>query len=211
MCACLLQVKGEEVLGWIVLLVLHEVELALGLLGRVGLAKELGQPFLERVEFPDDWLVADDHGVMHDGWQGTGILDLELTWNKAVATIRVLPWLAYGCTIGARFLIRKQGSAEGQCATVQRILGDDRVVARVDGYSKHDGVKGETIVDLQPATVVRTTSVGYTRDAKILILHNGKLVDGQVLSWLGGCDYMEGSRHMVNIKPSGSQIGRAHV
>ena len=176
-------------------------------LGRVGLAKELGQPFLERVEFPDDWLVAEDHGVVHDGWQGNGILDLELTWNKAVATIRVLPWLAYGCTVGARFLIRKLGMAEGQCATVQRILGDDRVVARVDGYSKTDGVKGETIVDLQPSTVVRTTSVGYARETKVLVLHNGKLANGQVLLWLGGTDHMEGSRHMVNIKSAGASTG----
>ena len=176
-------------------------------LGRVGLAKELGQPFLERVEFPDDWLVAEEHGLMHDGWQGTGILDLELTWNKAVATIRVLPWLAYGCTIGARFLIRKLGMAEGQCATVQRILGDDRVVCRVDGYAKTEGVKGETIVDLQPTTVVRTTSVGYARDAKVLVLHNGKLVDGQVLAWLGGLDFQDGARHMINIKTPGALTG----
>ena len=176
-------------------------------LGRVKLASELGQPFLDRVEFPDDWLIAEDHGVQHDGWQGSGILDLELTWGKSVATIRVLPWLAYGCTIGARFLIRKIGAAEGQCATVQRILGDDRVVARVDGFSKLDGVKGETIVDLQPSTVVRTTSVGYARDTKVLVLHNGKLVDGQVLSWLGGTDFQDGSRHMINIKPLGSATG----
>ena len=176
-------------------------------LGRVGLAKELGQPFLERVEFPDDWLPCEDHGVVHDGWQGSGILDLELTWNKQVATIRVVPWLSYGCSVGARFCIRKLGAAEGQCATIQRILGDDRVVARVDGYSKFDGVKGETIIDLQPATVVRTTFVGYPRDTKILILHNGKLVDGQVLLWLGSTDHMEGSRHMVNIKAAGSSTG----
>ena len=104
---------------------------------------------------------------------------------------------------------------------MQRILGDDRVVARVDGYSKADGVKGEQIIDLMPAnhqpnscrlvprysppllpvshvnslrarrqaTVVRTTSVGYPRDTKLLLLHNNKLVDATVLHWLGGTDH----------------------
>ena len=84
-----------------------------------------GMPFLERVEFPDEWLVAEHHNVIHDGWQGNGTLELELCYGKDKAAIRVLPWLAYGCSIGARVFIRKQGAPFGQCATVQRILGDD--------------------------------------------------------------------------------------
>ena len=164
-------------------------------------------PFLERVEFPDDWLLASEHGVVHDGWQKEGTLDLELFWGKEVAIIRVHPWLSYGCSVGARFLIRRSGAAEGQAATVQRVLGDDRVVARVDGFSKIDGVKGETMVDLQPSTIVRTTSVGYARDTRILVLHNNKLVDASVLHWLGGTDYQGGSRHMLNVKPIGSATG----
>ena len=70
-------------------------------IGRVGLAKELGMPFLERVEFPDDWLLANEHGVVHDGWQKEGVLDLELQWGKEVATIRCFPWLGYACSVGA--------------------------------------------------------------------------------------------------------------
>ena len=42
-------------------------------------------PFLERVDFPDEWLIADEHGVVHDGWQGNGLLELELSWNKETA------------------------------------------------------------------------------------------------------------------------------
>ena len=176
-------------------------------LGMVRLAKELGMPFLERVDFPDDWIPSEEHGLQQDGWQGAGYIDLELTWDKDVATMRVHPWLSFGCSVGARFLIRKVGSGSGQSATVQRILADDRVVARVDGFSKLDGVKGETIVDLQPSTVVRTTMPGYARDQRILLLHNQKLVDAVVLKWLGSTNLEEGSRHMVNLKPPNATVG----
>ena len=90
---------------------------------------------------------------------------------------------------------------------MQRILGDDRCVARVDGYTKVDGVKGETIVDLAPTTVVRTALAGYPRDTKLLILHNNKLVDASVLYWMGATDLCEGSRHMLNVKPAGAPTG----
>ena len=133
-----------------------------------------------------------------------------LTWGKDVATIRVHPWLAYGCSVGARFLVRKVGAPSGQCATVQRILADDRVVARIDGFARSDGVKGETIIDLAPSSVVRTTSVGYPRDTKVLLMHNNKFVDASVLYWLGGTDWQEGSRHMLNVKPVGATTG-THV
>lgn len=38
-------------------------------LGRVGLARELRAPFLDRIEFPDEWVLAHECGVDHDGWQ----------------------------------------------------------------------------------------------------------------------------------------------
>ena len=104
------------------------------------------------------WLDAAEHGVEFDGWQGEGKLNVELTWGKDTATILVHPWLAYGTSLGARFLVRKVGAPSGQCATVQRILADDRVVARIDGFARSDGVKGETIIDLAPSSVMRTTS-----------------------------------------------------
>ena len=127
------------------------------------------------------WLDAAEHGVEFDGWQGEGKLNIELTWGKDTATILVHPWLAYGTSLGARFLVRKEGAPSGQCATVQRILADDRVVARLDGFARSDGVKGETIIDLAPSSVVRTTSVGYPRDTKVLLMHNNKFVDASVL------------------------------
>ena len=154
-------------------------------LGRVGLARELHEPFLDRVQFPDEWVLVEDCGLEHDGWQGEGILDLELACGKDVAMLRMYPWLAYGCSIGARINIRNVSDAKGQCATVHRILGDDRIVARVDGFAKEVGVKAEVIVDIQPSTVVPTAGPGYTKGDKLLLLHKGKLVDAVVMEWVG--------------------------
>lgn len=176
-------------------------------LGRVGLSKDIGMPFLERVLFPDEWMLAMDHGLLQDGWQGSGILELELVVGTNILKMTVYPWLSYGCSIGARFLMRKLQGAGGVCATVQRILNDDRIVARIDGHSKMDGVKGEVILDLQPSAIVRTTSVGFPRDTRLLLLHGGKLVDATVLHWLGSTDHKDCSRHMVMIKSLSDMTG----
>ena len=102
------------------------------------------------------------------------------------------------------------GAPSGQCATVQRVLQDDRIVARVDSFCKEDGVKGEVIIDIQPANVVYTTFPHYARDTKLLLLHEKKLVDASVLYWVGAFEYDEGSRHMISVKPreckTGSQV-----
>ena len=107
-------------------------------------------------------------------------------------------------------LLRQVGAPSGQCATVQRVLQDDRIVARVDSFCKEDGVKGEVIIDIQPANVVYTTFPHYARDTKLLLLHEKKLVDASVLNWVGAFEYDEGSRHMISIKPreckTGSQV-----
>ena len=169
-------------------------------LGRIKLAFDLNTTFLERVEFPDEWLLAEDVGLNNDGWQGESSLELEINWGKEVATVEVQPWLAYSASVGARIMVRKVGAAFGQCATVQRLLGDDRCVARVDGHSRSDGVKGEVMVDLMPSTVVLTTFSHHDRGTKLLILHEGRLVDGTVLRWLGRNEACEGSRHMILVR-----------
>ena len=178
--------------------------------GRVKLAYTLSTPFLERVEFQNEWFVAEDYDLTNDGWQSAATLELEIVWGKEVATLTVQPWLAYSASIGARIIFRKMGASSGQCATVQRILNDDRIVARVDGFSKDDGVKGEVIIDLQPANAVLTTFPHYPRDTALLLLHEKKLVDASVLHWVGGTNYDEGSRHMINVKAledkTGSQV-----
>ena len=180
-------------------------------LGRVGLARDLKMPFLERIEFPDEWVPAEECGLEHDGWQGGGVLELELTCGKDVATLQISPWVAYSCSVGARVNIRSLSASQGQCATVDRILGDDRIVAKVDGFSKTDGVKGEVIVDLQPKTVVPTAGPGYPRGQRLLLLHRQKqtemLVDAVVMNWEGAIDYALGSRHMVSIKEPDATTG----
>ena len=176
-------------------------------MGRVKLAYTLNTPFLERVEFPNDWFLAEEYGVSNDGWQSAASLELEIVWGKEVAVVEVQPWLAYASSIGARIMLRKLGAASGQCATVQRVLQDDRIVARVDGYSKDDGVKGEVILDLQPANVILTTFPHYPRDTKLLLLHQRQVVDASVLHWVGGTVEDEGSRHMINVKPLEAKTG----
>lgn len=153
-------------------------------------------------------LPGDEYGLEHDGWQGEGMVQMELKWSlpsdvkgkppiQHRATVCIRPWLAYGCSVGARFQIRKLGSAEGKCATVQRILADDRCVARVDGFDK--GTKGEEIVDCMPSTVIRTTAPAYERGQKVLYLNGKRVVDAVVQQWVGAVDFEEGSRHLLNI------------
>jgi hypothetical protein len=176
-------------------------------LGRVKLAFDLNTTFLDRVEFPDEWMLAEDYAVHNDGWQGKCDLELELVWGKEVATITVQPWLAYSASVGARIIVRKVSQPFGQCATIQRVLQDDRCVARIDGHSKADGVQGETIVDLMPATVVLTTFPHYARGTKLLVIHDGMLVDASVIHWVGSTEASEGSRHMILVRSPGSPAG----
>ena len=100
-------------------------------IGRIKISPEKGTSLAERVEFPNVWLSAEQHGLMHDGYQGEGALDIKLEWRKETGgmemiIIRVTPWLAYACSLGARFQLRKPGDAEGRTCTVQRVLPDDR-------------------------------------------------------------------------------------
>ena len=115
-------------------------------LGRVKIAPEKSTPLEERIEFPNEWKVGSEHGLVHDGLQADGHLELRLDWKaeargaanmgrdeNRVAILRVNPWLAYGCGEGARVAVRKPGALEGTAATVQRVLRDDSVVVRRDG------------------------------------------------------------------------------
>ena len=75
-----------------------------------------GTEFGERVDFPSDWLVGDEHGIEHDGLERRAVLELKLKWRaggkERTATLRVAPWLSYGCSEGARLSIRHVGAAE---------------------------------------------------------------------------------------------------
>jgi hypothetical protein len=107
-------------------------------IGRIKISPEKGTSIISRVEFPNEWLLADAHGLQHDAYQGEGTLDIKVEWRKETGGIeqiimRVTPWLAYACSLGARMQMRKPGETEGRMCTVQRVLPDDRCVVRVDG------------------------------------------------------------------------------
>ena len=70
--------------------------------GRVKVAPAKGTEFAERVEFPSDWLVGEEHGIEHDGLERRALLELRLKWKDSgkdkEARLRVAPWLSYGCS-----------------------------------------------------------------------------------------------------------------
>ena len=48
-------------------------------LGRIKISPEKGTSLIDRVEFPNVWLSAEQHGCVHDGFQGEGALDLKVS------------------------------------------------------------------------------------------------------------------------------------
>ena len=157
---------------------------------------------MDRVEFVNEWRIGDEHGLVHDGLQGDGYIELRMDWKTEAgdamcALLRVNPWLAYGVSEGARLAIRKPEETEGRCATVQRTLRDDSVVVRVDGMI------GETTVNPTPLTVVRTTSPRHEPSTRLLFLQDGACVDAMVEEWPEvTMDVKEGSRHRLRVAGS---------
>ena len=183
-----------------------EVPGSLDVVGRVKIPPEKGTPFVERVEFPNEWRVGDEHGLIHDGLQGDGELEMRIEWRVEdpkkndgslilhSAILKVNAWLAYGCAEGARLMMRKAADTMGKCCTVQRVLRDDSVVVRVDG------VMGESTVDPTPLTVVRTSSVRHEPGTRLLYLHDKVCVDAVVEPWPEKTiDVKEGSRHRLRV------------
>ena len=173
-------------------------------LGRCKIAPEKGTPFVDRIEFPNEWKMGDEHGLEHNGLQGDGCLLVKIEWKEPksethlvphAALIKCNPWLAYGCAEGARVMIRKATDTQGKCATVQRTLRDDSVVVRVDGTI------GESTVDPMPLTVVRTSNPRHEPGTRLLYLHDMNLVDAVVEHWPEKTiDVKEGSRHKLQVQ-----------
>lgn len=154
-------------------------------LGRVRLSPEKGTPIEERIGMNDQWYVGSEHGLVHDGLQSDGFIELRLDWktphgDPKVALLTFNPWLAYGCGEGARVGVRKPGATEGTSATVQRSLRDDTVVV------KRDGTDNELTVDPTPFTVVYGSSPRHQPGQRLLILHEGSCVDAVVEPWPDG-------------------------
>ena len=179
-------------------------------LGRIGLARELKQPFLERVEFPDKWVLASECGLVHDGWQGPGTLDLELTCGKDVATISLTPFLAYSCSVGARVNISQSRRAAGTVRhrrSHPRRRPYRRQGRRLQPQRRRQG-RGHCRPHAEDCRAHRGWARLHARP-KIFLLTKAAnaLVDATVMSWEGAVDVQQGSRHMVLIKDIGAKTG----
>ena len=51
------------------------------ILGRIKISPEKGTPVEERVEFPNEWRVGAEHGLIHDGLQSDGALEVRIDWR----------------------------------------------------------------------------------------------------------------------------------
>eukprot|EP00966_Prymnesium_polylepis_P076935 1782705-Prymnesium_polylepis.1 len=162
-------------------------------------------PFHDRVEFPNKWLSGAEHGLIHNGYQGEGVLDLSIEFRKdgkgkkQRIAVRVIPWLAYSCSKGARVSIRSIGSPQGYTGMVDRMIvnypspGSSRWVVRLDNKSVD---KGEEIVDVKPENVVLCTQTAYAPGTKIHFLHGKVGRNANVVEWLGA---QNGSKHKVEM------------
>ena len=177
----------------------------------------------ERIMFKNTWFVGAEHGLVHDGLQADGSIELRMDWKveaKAAAPelvgrtgrirhgtaaesddrtefaiLRVNPWLAYGCGEGARLTLRKPGASDGTASTVQRILRDDLVVVR------RDGTDSELTVDPTPFSVVLAPNIRHRTGTRLLLVHDNASTDAVVEPWPGNqIDYTDGSRHALAVQ-----------
>ena len=164
-----------------------------------------GTPIEDRVEFANDWKVGAEHGLVHDGLQTDGYIELRVDWktlNKAgdnvqhSALLRVNPWLAFGCGEGARLASRKPGATESTAGTLVRALRDDYIVVR------RDGSDSELTVDPTPFTVVPASNPRHQPGTRLLIVYEGKCMDAVVEEWTeGDLETKDGSRHALKVEP----------
>ena len=181
-------------------------------IGLVRVAAGKTMPFHERIVFPEKWLSGKEHGLVHNGYQGEGLLDLTLEYRvakkKVAIVIRVIPWLAYSCSKGARISIRSIGAAQGYTGTVDRLIvnypspGSSRWVVRLD--NKAVGDKNEEIVDVKPENCVLCQPTAYEKGTRIHLLHGKVSRDARVVNWLGA---MEGSKYTLELEEYTAEDG----
>ena len=160
-------------------------------IGSVGVADKKGVDFKDRVKMKNVWLPGHAHGLYHPSDQGDASLEVTFEYKVDADVHRVCllvsPWLSYSCSVGARFLLKKPGEPEGKCATVQRLLGDDRCAMRVDGDSK------ETLFDPRPDTAIPAVLARHEPGTHLLFLAGSSCVDA-VVEEMPEEDWLKGSR-----------------
>ena len=190
--------------------------------GSVGVADKKGIDFRERVKFKNAWLPGAAHGLFHPSDQGDASLELMFEFKLPAdgggaekvckAFLLVSPWLSYSCSVGARFMLKKPGDAEGKTATIQRLLGDDRCAMRVDGEAK------ETLVDPRPDTCIPTAIARHAPGTHVMYLAGSSCVDAvveemPVEEWNKGTrrrqhgsrlpDAVAGAKHWLRVQTEG--------
>ena len=158
--------------------------------GKVTVARSKAEPFMDRVEMKNVWLVGTEHGLAHDGRDKHATLDVSIEWKsreegaagaRCGVTLRFWPWLSYACAAGSRLKVTQVGHEfDGACVTVQRVMDDDRCVCTVDVVDK------DTLLDPRPDNCLRTTRPSHAEGTRILMLHKATMKDATVLEWLGG-------------------------
>ena len=124
--------------------------------------------------------------------------------GRNTATLLVYPWLAYGCSVGAR-LVTDEGFA-----TVSAINADDMCELIIDNDTNAAGdtlgssYKPVVLIDPRPDTAQKTTSPNYKTGQRLLLVLDGVYVDAVVASWKGR---RFGSRHVVGIRPPPDSSG----
>ena len=178
--------------------------------GRVTVAREKAEPFMNRVDFKNRWMVGTEYGLVHDGLDRHATIDVAIEWKrddngqKVSVALRVWPWISYACTAGSRLKIMLPAHEfDGACVTVQRVLDDDRCVCTIDVVDK------ETLVDPSPETTLRTSRHSYAPGTRLLVLQRFTMRDTTVIEWLGAGggveDVILGGRHRLRYEagPSG--------
>ena len=176
-----------------------EVELVaafnLQAVGHLRAPQKHGENWLERVEFQNRWLP----------WRTTEanpadepIVTIQLRWQvagqgKQSISLLLTPWLAYGCSVGARM------RTAHSFVTVLKIMENDTVAVAADNAKEHAELLS---VDPRPDTVSKTASPSYKPGQKLLLLHDNAMLDAVIEEWLG---VRRGSRHRVRLGSRGTQ------
>ena len=147
--------------------------------------------FSERVDFANEWLPWHDSNATA-GEQRTLVVEARGR-RKAGVMLIVRPWLAYGCSIGARLKV------QSAYCTVTAICEDGRCEVVRDGTKVDQQLTSTDRVDPTPETVTRTSSFSYKNGQRLMLLQGGRFTDAVVDAWLG---IRRGSRHTVRIVAS---------
>jgi len=167
--------------------------------GRVREANSLSSKPEDRLEMYNQWLpwksqdVAANESPRLALYTGANALR-----PKSSPAVVLIPWLAYGCSIGARL------KTPSGFLTIVDIREDDSCAVVRDNAI--EVLEHRESLDPRPDNVSRTTSPSYKAGQKLMLMEGGQLVDAVVEEWLGA---RRGSRHRVRLGLKGDSVSKA--